>query len=149
MSIHRLFLLLFTDSNDVAVKTENESHLSVQCHHYQSVRLCFPLPLFPCPYMVLPVSQSLLVQSVSAVCLDYVPGVSSYVSLYIVCSAPCYLWIIVNVMCVRLVWMSFPVFLYPVLCVPLSIKYPVCYILVSSFLDPRVNRDTITVTEPV
>ncbi len=64
-----------------------------------NVRLCLPLPLFPCPYMVLPVSQSLLVQSVSAVCLDYVPGVSSYVSLYIVCSAPCYLWIIVNVMC--------------------------------------------------
>ncbi len=67
--------------------------------HRLSVRLCLPLPLFPCPYMVLPVSQSLLVQSVSAVCLDYVPGVSSYVSLYIVCSAPCYLWIIVNVMC--------------------------------------------------
>ncbi len=82
-----------------------------------NVRLCLPLPLFPCPYMVLPVSQSLLVQSVSAVCLDYVPGVSSYVSLYIVCSAPCYLWIIVNVMCFKLVWMSFPVFLYPVLCV--------------------------------
>ncbi len=46
------------------------------------VRLCLPLPLFPHPYMVLPVSQSLLVQSVSALCLDYVPGVSSYVSLY-------------------------------------------------------------------
>ncbi len=59
------------------------------------VRLCLPLPLFPHPYMVLPVSQSLLVQSVSALCLDYVPGVSSYVSLYIVCSAPCYRWIIV------------------------------------------------------
>ncbi len=30
------------------------------------VRLCLPLPLSPHPYMVLPVSQSLLVQSVSA-----------------------------------------------------------------------------------
>ncbi len=59
-----------------------------------NVRLCLPLPLFPHPYMGLPVSQSLLVQSVSAVCLDYVPGVSSYVSRYIVCSAPCYVWII-------------------------------------------------------
>ncbi len=35
--------------------------------------------------------------------------------------------------------MSFPVFLY--LLRSSSIKYPVCYILVSSFLDPRVNRD--------
>ncbi len=31
-----------------------------------AVRLCLPLPLSPHPYMVLPVSQSLLVQSVSA-----------------------------------------------------------------------------------
>ncbi len=31
-----------------------------------TVRLCLPLPLSPHPYMVLPVSQSLLVQSVSA-----------------------------------------------------------------------------------
>ncbi len=46
------------------------------------VTVCLPLPLSPHPYMVLPVSQSLLVQSVSALCLDYVPGVSSYVSLY-------------------------------------------------------------------
>ncbi len=30
-----------------------------------------------CLYMVLPVSCSLLVQLVPAVCLDYVPGVSS------------------------------------------------------------------------
>ncbi len=37
--------------------------------------------------------------------------------------------------------MSFPVFLY--LLRSSSIKYPVCYILVSSFLDPRVNRDRI------
>ncbi len=46
------------------------------------VTVCLPLPLSPHPYMVLPVSQSLLVQSLSALCLDYVPGVSSYVSLY-------------------------------------------------------------------
>ncbi len=37
--------------------------------------------------------------------------------------------------------MSFPVFLY--LLRSSSINYPVCYILVSSFLDPRVNRDRI------
>ncbi len=37
--------------------------------------------------------------------------------------------------------MSFPVFLY--LLRSSSIKYPVCYILVSSFLDPRVNRDSL------
>ncbi len=50
--------------------------------HDICVTVCLPLPLSPHPYMVLPVSQSLLVQSVSALCLDYVPGVSSYVSLY-------------------------------------------------------------------
>ncbi len=54
--------------------------------HFTGVRLCLPLPLFPCPF-----------------CAHSVP-----VSC-IVCSS--------------------------------SIKYPVCYILVSSFLDPRVNRD--------
>ncbi len=41
--------------------------------------------------------------------------------------------------------MSFPVFLY--LLRSSSIKYPVCYILVSSFLDPRVNRDTYIVKQ--
>ncbi len=35
-----------------------------------TVTVCLPLPLSPHPYMVLPVSQSLLVQSVSALCLD-------------------------------------------------------------------------------
>ncbi len=40
--------------------------------------------------------------------------------------------------------MSFPVFLY--LLRSSSIKYPVCYILVSSFLDPRVqHRDRLPV----
>ncbi len=33
--------------------------------------------VFPHPYMVLPVSQSLLVQLVPALCPDYVPGVLS------------------------------------------------------------------------
>ncbi len=84
--------------NKIVVFIYIYTHIYIYIYIY-IVRLCLPLPLFPCPYKVLPVSQSLLVQSVSAVCLDYVPGVSSYVSLYIVCSAPCYLWIIVNVMC--------------------------------------------------
>ncbi len=106
-----------------------------------NVRLCLPLPLFPHPYMVLSVSQSLLVQSVSAVCLDYVPGVSSYVSLYLVCSAPCYRWIIVNVMCVKLVWMSFPVFMYPVLC----IRHPLNTLFVISS-SPRSWIPVSTVT---
>ncbi len=44
--------------------------------------------------------------------------------------------------CVKLVWMFFPVFLC--LLRSLFIKYPVCYILVSSFLAPRVqHRDRI------
>ncbi len=39
--------------------------------------------------------------------------------------------------CVKLVWMFFPVFLC--LLRSSSIKYPVCYILVSSFLAPRLR----------
>ncbi len=46
---------------------------------------------------------------------------SSHVSLYLVCSAPCYLWIIVNVS----VSMFLPVFLC--LLRLSSIKYPVCF----------------------
>ncbi len=42
-----------------------------------AVTVCLPLPLSPHPYMVLPVSQSLLVQLVPALCPDYVPGVLS------------------------------------------------------------------------
>ncbi len=42
-----------------------------------TVTVCLPLPLSPHPYMVLPVSQSLLVQLVPALCPDYVPGVLS------------------------------------------------------------------------
>ncbi len=42
-----------------------------------NVTVCLPLPLSPHPYMVLPVSQSLWVQLVPALCPDYVPGVSS------------------------------------------------------------------------
>ncbi len=38
---------------------------------------CFVSPFLLCPYMVLPVSCSLLVQLVPAVFLDYVPGVSN------------------------------------------------------------------------
>ncbi len=45
--------------------------------HPESVTVCLPLPLSPHPYMVLPVSQSLLVQLVPALCPDYVPGVLS------------------------------------------------------------------------
>ncbi len=44
--------------------------------------------------MVLPVSQSLLVQLVPAVCLDYVPGVSSQFYLFLVCSATCFLSVV-------------------------------------------------------
>ncbi len=43
----------------------------------QIVTVCLPLPLSPHPYMVLSVSQSLLVQLVPALCPDYVPGVLS------------------------------------------------------------------------
>ncbi len=59
-----------------------DSIVEKQLYRNVYVTVCLPLPLSPHPYMVLPVSQSLLVQSVSALCLDYVPGVSSYVSLY-------------------------------------------------------------------
>ncbi len=38
---------------------------------------CLVSPFLLCPYMVLPVSCSLLVKLVPAVCLDYVPVVSS------------------------------------------------------------------------
>ncbi len=38
---------------------------------------CLVSPFLLCPYMVLPVSYSLLVQLVPAVCLDYVPVMSS------------------------------------------------------------------------
>ncbi len=38
---------------------------------------CLLSPFLSCPYIVLPVSNSLLVQLVPAVCLDYVPGASS------------------------------------------------------------------------
>ncbi len=86
--------------------------------------LSLPLPLFPHPYMVLPVSQSLLVQSVSALCLDYVPGVSSYVSLYEVCSAHVTCGLLLMSAC-KLVWVFFPVFLC--LLRSSSIKYPVCF----------------------
>ncbi len=45
-------------------------------------------PSILCPYMVLPVSCSLLVQLVPAMCLDYVPAVPHYFCLFIVCPAP-------------------------------------------------------------
>ncbi len=90
--------------------------------------------------MVLPVSQSLLVQSVSAVCLDYVPGVSSYVSLY--------KSVLPHVTC-GLLLMSDVSNLYrcPSRCscissVCSSLNTLFVTILVSSFLDPRVYRDT-------
>ncbi len=84
------------------------------------VRLCLPLPLSPHPYMVLPVSQSLLVQSVSA--LSWLcPRCLQLCLPIIVCSTQCYLWIIVNVS----VSMFLPVFLC--LLRLSSIKYPVCF----------------------
>ncbi len=89
-----------------------------------NVTVCLPLPLSPHPYMVLPVSQSLLVQSVSALCLDYVPGVSSYVSLYrsVLPHVTCGLLLM---SACKPVWMSLPVFLC---LLRLSfIKYPVCH----------------------
>ncbi len=89
-----------------------------------TVTVCLPLPLSPHPYMVLPVSQSLLVQSVSALCLDYVPGVSSYVSLYksVLPHVTCGLLLM---SACKPVSMFVPVFLC---LLRLSfIKYPVCY----------------------
>ncbi len=74
--------------------------------------------------MVLPVSQSLLVQSVSAWCLDYVPGVSSYVSLYKSVLPHVTGGLLLMSVC-KPVWMSLPVFLC---LLRLSfIKYPVCH----------------------
>ncbi len=81
-------------------------------HHnkWLIVTVCLPLPLSPHPYMALPVSQSLLVQSVSALCLDYFPGVSSYVSLYksVLPHVTCGLLLM---SACKPVWMSLPVFL--------------------------------------
>ncbi len=61
------------------------------CVNIPIVRLVPPCLVFPsilCPYMVLPVSCSLLVQLVPAMCLDYVPAVPHYFCLFIVCPAP-------------------------------------------------------------
>ncbi len=65
-------------------------------------------------------------------------------SPYIVCSAPCVLWIIVNVNCVHVCMLvGCP---SPCSCIS-SVRHLLntlfCYILVSSFLDPRVYRDRI------
>ncbi len=67
--------------------------LNVQsfCHSLSPSALCFPAHIwfscFSCHhYLISP-----------HLCLDFVPGVSSHVPLQIVCSAPCLLWIIVNV----------------------------------------------------
>ncbi len=45
--------------------TEKKTHVDLEISS-TTVTVCLPLPLSPHPYMVLPVSQSLLVQSVSA-----------------------------------------------------------------------------------
>ncbi len=109
------------------VKLASASTLHTNCwilHIYIGVTVCLPLPLSPHPYMVLPVSQSLLVQSVSALCLDYVPGVSSYVSLYksVLPHVTCGLLLM---SACKPVSMFVPVFLC---LLRLSfIKYPVCY----------------------
>ncbi len=71
------------------------------------VSLYLVSPFLLCPYMVLTVLVlSLLFQLIPALCLDYVLGVSSKFSLFIVCSAPCFLSVIirqtVNVICVCL-----------------------------------------------
>ncbi len=77
VKINRTDLFCISDSVTLSISISMPFILQ-----YDAVTVCLPLPLSPHPYMVLPVSQSLLVQSVSALCLDYVPGVSSYVSLY-------------------------------------------------------------------
>ncbi len=61
------------------------------CHSLSPSALCFPAHIwfscFSCHhYLISP-----------HLCLDFVPGVSSHFPLQIVCSAPCLLWIIVNV----------------------------------------------------
>ncbi len=77
----------------------------------------------------------ILVQSVSALCLDYVPGVSSYVSLYksVLPHVTCGLLLM---SACKPVSMFVPVFLC---LLRLSfLNTPFVTILVSSFLDPRV-----------
>ncbi len=65
-------------------------HSSEMSYVSDFVSLCLVSPFLLCPNMVLPVSCSLWVQLVPALCPDYVPGVSSFVSLFIVCSATCF-----------------------------------------------------------
>ncbi len=61
------------------------------CHSLSPSALCFPAHIwfscFSCHHYLISLH----------LCLDFVPGVSSYVPLHIVCSAPCFVWIIVNV----------------------------------------------------
>ncbi len=59
-----------------------------------SVTVCLPLPCVSLPIFGFSCHHYLISLHL---CLDFVPGVSSYVPLHIVCSAPCFGWIIVNV----------------------------------------------------
>ncbi len=62
-----------------------------------SVTVCLPLPCVSLPIFGFPVFPVFISLISPHLCLDFVPGVSSHVPLQIVCSAPCLLWIIVNV----------------------------------------------------
>ncbi len=59
-----------------------------------NVTVCLPLPCISLPIFGFSCHHYLISLHL---CLDFVPGVSSYVPLHIVCSAPCFGWIIVNV----------------------------------------------------
>ncbi len=82
----------------IASTTNNNQTLNPTCKFLTTsvlnVTVCLPLPCVSLPIFVFSCHHYLISLHL---CLDFIPGVSSYVPLHIVCSAPCFVWIIVNV----------------------------------------------------